>query len=161
MAINSAITLLFQILRFIDYPSYRLFWVSIFHGAQCLLFRLFCFFLKEQKIKCDSSLPLLFAQCKLPYCFLEGPLLQYCTSSSLLYFDAFLFSLSTFVRLYGWGNDTRKADLSTSTSRTNCLMYSRVVVDPCMCYQIIIIHDTSGTSQGPCGCRLVRVVRVV
>ena len=52
---------------------------------------------------------------------------------------------------------TRKADLSTSTSRTNCLMYSRVVVDPCMCYQIIIIHDTSGTSQGPCGCRLVRV----
>ena len=56
---------------------------------------------------------------------------------------------------------TRKIDLSIRTSRTNRLMYSRVVVDPCMCYQIIIIHDTSGTSQGPCGCRLVRVVTLV
>ena len=30
---------------------------------------------------------------------------QQCTSPSLLYFDAFLFSLSTSVRLHGWGND--------------------------------------------------------
>ena len=70
----------------------------------------------ENKMRFQYSAPV--AQCKLPYCFLEGPLLQYCTSSSLLYFDAFLFSLSTFVRLYGWGND-RSYDFSASFNVSN------------------------------------------
>ena len=57
---------------------------------------------------------------------------------------------------------TRKANLSFRTSRTVRLMYSRVVVDPCISLETLRTFSAQRTWEGPVtGCRLVRVVRVV